>query len=58
MLRGSEPPPEFATPLEVREARPGEADAAAQAICAAFGMPPPFRPWLAGRGWERVVWRA
>ncbi len=47
MLRGTEAPPEVATPLEVRAARAGEEGALAESIAAGFGMPAAFVPWFA-----------
>ena len=59
VLRGPEPAPEVATPLEVRAARPGEEGPLAQTIAAAFGMPAAFAPWFAAlavrNGWRAYV---
>src|SRR5512135_922470 len=44
MLRGTEAPPEVATPLEVRAARAGEEGPLAESIAAGFGMPAAFVP--------------
>ncbi len=57
VLRGTEAPPEVATPLEVRAARAGEEHALADSIAAAFGMPAAFAPWFAALAF-RQHWRA
>jgi hypothetical protein len=57
MLRGTEAPPEVATPLEVRAARAGEEGALAESIAAGFGMPAAFVPWFAALA-LRGGWRA
>jgi hypothetical protein len=46
MMRGTAPPPDIPTSLEVRKARPDEASAVAQTIATAFGMPPMLVPWI------------
>lgn len=56
MVRGVEALPEPDSDLEVGAARPGEESAAAEAIRSAFGMPPPFVPWLAALA-RRPAWR-
>ena len=46
MLRGTAPPPDIPTSLEVRRARPAEVSAVAQTIATAFGMAPMLVPWI------------
>jgi len=57
VLRGTEAPPEVATPLEVRAARAGEGLALGDSIAAAFGMPAGLAPWFAALA-SRPKWRA
>ena len=57
MVRGTEPPPTVGTTLDVRAVMAGEETAVAGAICAAFGMPPAFVPWIAALA-RRPDWRA
>jgi GNAT superfamily N-acetyltransferase len=56
MVRGVERPPELGDGLEVGTARAEEQSAAAETIRGAFGMPPPFVPWLAALA-RRPAWR-
>jgi hypothetical protein len=56
MLRGTEPPPRFASALKVREAKATEFAATADAICRAYGMPPAFVPWFESLS-RRRNWR-
>jgi len=56
MVRGVERPPEPGGALEVGAALPEEQTAVAEAIRGAFGMPPPFVPWLAALA-RRPRWR-
>ena len=57
MLRGTEPVPEFDCSLEIRQAKPAEFAGVAAAVCAAFGMPPPFGAWFEALA-HRECWRA
>lgn len=57
MIRGTEPPPSFDTTLDVRTPTVEEQTAVAEAICASFGMPPAFVPWIAALA-KRPAWRA
>ncbi|MCX7892284.1 MAG: hypothetical protein N2544_07965 [Burkholderiales bacterium] len=57
MLRGTAPPPEIPTPLEVRALRRGEENAVAGTIAAAFGMPPALVPWIEAI-FGRPKWRS
>jgi hypothetical protein len=56
MLRATEPPPSFATTLEVRQAMSSEFGATAEAICRAYGMPIAFTPWFESIS-RRAHWR-
>ncbi|HTT36505.1 MAG TPA: GNAT family N-acetyltransferase [Burkholderiales bacterium] len=56
MIRGPEPPPVFGTTLDVRTAAVEEQTAVAEAICASFGMPSAFVPWIAALA-QRSAWR-
>lgn len=57
MLRGTEPPEAPRTSLQVRPARPGDAEALADAIRQAFEMPAAFIPWIAALP-QRPHWHA
>jgi hypothetical protein len=56
VMRGTEPPPEIPTNLEIRELAEDEADRFGAVVCTAFGLPPGTAPWTAsvvGRpGWR------
>lgn len=47
VLRGTEPPPDVATPFALREVGAAHAMELAHVILAAHGMPPPMAPWTA-----------
>jgi len=57
MLRDNSPPAAVATEAQVALLATGEEDALADAICAAFEMPPAMAPWFAALA-TRPNWRA
>jgi len=56
VIRGTEPPPEIPTALDIRELHPDEADRFGAVVTTAFGLSPSISPWTAsivGRpGWH------
>jgi len=58
-LRGPQPYSPRKSTLRTRDAQPGDADAIAKVVCAAYGMPPFLAPWFAALavrpGWRFVV---
>ena len=56
VIRGTEPPPDIPTSLDVRELHPDEADRFGAVVTTAFGLPIEVAPWtasLVGRpGWR------
>src|SRR5438093_439709 len=56
VMRGTEPPPDIATNLEIRELATDEADRFGAVVAMAFGLPDVMAPWcaaLVGRpGWR------
>jgi hypothetical protein len=56
VIRGTEPPPDIPTTLDIRELHPDEADRFGAVVTTAFGLPPSMAPWTAavvGRpGWH------
>jgi GNAT superfamily N-acetyltransferase len=57
MLRGPEPIADIDVDFEVRRSVTGEAEAIAEVVCSAFGMPKLFVPWMAALV-DRPRWRA
>jgi GNAT superfamily N-acetyltransferase len=57
MLRGPEPIADIDVDFEVRRSVAGEAEAIAEVVCSAFGMPKLFVPWMAALV-DRPRWRA